>query len=309
MKKQPKKIFILVIFVFVFVLLFSGILLFYSTDIPETSSVQQVIDSLTDKGLQPNDVTDTAIDNFQNAGLKTCLIAEKDGFRFEFYDFDNNGSALKVYRQAHTIIVTERMATPNVEISNGKIGYKFYSLNTNGIYSVAIYVNHTAVYAYCDSTEQATLNQILADIGYVKPADAKESPSWLFPTIRLIYFILCIPMAMLGRHWFWLAACQSANVSINDMDEQEINQKERKKYILETSSRKRKTKIILLVYNFSLLPEYICVVLALINFGVPQLTGLLNRLGAIIPAIIIATAIIGSITRKMESKRINQSRE
>lgn len=302
LEKQSKKIFILVIFIFVLILLFGGILLFYSTDIPEASSVQQVIDSLTDKGLQPNDVTDTAIENFQNDGLKNCLIAENDSFRFEFYDFDNNGSALKVYRQAHTIIVTERMATPKVEISNGKIGYKFYSLNANGIYSIAVYVNHTAVYAYCDSAEQATLNQILADIGYVKLADTKENTSWLFPVIRLIYFILCIPMAMLGRHWIWLAACQSANVSISDMDKQEMNQKERKKYIADISPRKRVTKIILWIYNINLLPEYICVVLAFISFGVPQLAGLLNILGTFMPVIIITTAIIGNIIRNAERK-------
>ena len=299
MKKTLKKILIPIIFILVLVLLFGGILLFYSTDVPQAASVDQIVDSLTDKGLQPNDVTDTAMANFQNAGLKKCIIAENDGFRFEFYNFDSNESALKVYRQAHTIIVTVRMATPKVEISNGKIGYKFYSLKANETYSVAVYVNHTAVYAYCSSSEQAMLNQILSDIGYVKLVDAKESPSWQVSLIRLIYFLLCIPMAMLGRHWLWLAACQSANVSVDDMDKQEMNQRERKKYMMETSPRRQKTKTILSVYNFSLLPEYICVVLSLISFGVPQLSELLKVLGVFIPIIIIATAIIGNIIRKI----------
>ena len=78
-----------------------------------------------------------------------------------------------------------------------------------------------------------------------------------------------------------------------------MNQRERKKYMMETSPRRQKTKTILSVYNFSLLPEYICVVLSLISFGVPQLSELLKVLGVFIPIIIIATAIIGNIIRKI----------
>lgn len=302
MKKRLKKLIPLIIFVSVFVLL-CGFLFLHSTDIPEEVSVQQVIDALTDKGFQPNDVTDNAIANFQNAGLKICLISENDDFHFEFFDFDNSASALKVYSNAQTLIVTERLATPNVEIRNRKIGYDFYSLDAIGIYSVVVRVNNTAIYAYCDSENQTKLNQILNDIGYIEPVKEEEQPSWLFQIAILIAFLLYIPIAMIGRRWIWLAACESANASEEYMDENEMSRKERKKYMMEISSRKRVTKAILLFYNIILLPEYICVVLAIISFGVSQLTGLLSYLGIIIPAVIIFSAIIGNIIRKTERKK------
>ncbi len=307
MKKRRKELIPLIIFICIFVLLLYGILRFSSTGIPESASVPQVIDSLTDKGLNPNDVTENAIANFQNAGLRTCLIAENDGFRFEFFDFDNKASALKLYRKAEALMVTERLATPNIEIRNGKIGYKFYSLEASGMYSVTVYVNNTAIYAYCNRENQTKLNQILDDIGYLEPVKEKGNPSWLFPIIRVLPFLLYIPMAMIGRRWIWLAACASANVSEEYMDEKEMGLKERKNYIMEISSRKRTTKSILLFYNIILLPEYICVVLALISFGVPQLTGLLSVLGTILPILIMISAMIGNIIRKRE-KRISQSR-
>ncbi len=303
MKKRLKKLIPLIIFICVLTLLLYVILHFYSTGIPESASVQQVIDSLTDKGLNPNDVTDNAIANFQNAGLKTCLIAENDDFRFEFFDFDNSASALKVYGNAQTLIVTERLATPKIEIRNRKTGYDFYSLEAIGMYSVAIRVNHTAVYAYCDIENQTKLNQILDDIRYIEPVKEKYQPSWLFQIAILMAFLLYIPMAMTGRRWIWLAACASANASEEYMDENEMSRNERKKHMMEISSKKRITKAILLFYNIILVPEYVCVVLALISFGVPQLTELLNNLGIILPVFIIFSAITGNAIRKVEGKK------
>ena len=86
-------------------------------------------------------------------------------------------SSQELYRShAQTLIVTDRLATPKIEIRNRKIGYDFYSLEALGIYSVAVRVDNTAIYAYCDVENKAKLNQILDDRSREIPdmADAFE---------------------------------------------------------------------------------------------------------------------------------------
>ena len=117
----------LALFLIVFLALIGGLLKFYLTGQPDPASVEQVNDTLISQDLQPVDITDSAQGNFPDAGLNKCVVAEKGDIRFEFYDFDNQSSALEVYREARKLIIRTKMAAPRTEIETGKANYKFYT--------------------------------------------------------------------------------------------------------------------------------------------------------------------------------------
>ena len=157
----------LLIFLVVFIGMIGGLLMLYSTEIPDTVTSGQMQSILAEYGLEPADATANADDSMLQAGLKTCLIAAKDDLRIEFYSFDNQDAALKVYREAYKQIITTKMAAPRIQIRTGKFNYKFYSLDADGTYSVVVYVKNTAVYAYCNSENKQFLNDILFEMGYI----------------------------------------------------------------------------------------------------------------------------------------------
>lgn len=166
MKTRLKIIFIISLLVFALIVGFAIINAF--TNIPEPINAEQMENILTEKGFDPTNAVNNADENMLNAGLKACIVAEKNNIKFEFYDFDNENAALQTYREAYKLIITTKMGTPRIQIKTGKFNYKFYSLDADGIYSVAIYCKNTAVYAYCDSTDKSFLNKILVEMGYVE---------------------------------------------------------------------------------------------------------------------------------------------
>ena len=168
MKILKNPILYIIIFLLAFIAIIGFLLLNAFTNIPNEISAEHMSNVLIAKGFSPKNAVDNADESLLKSGLINCIIAEKDDIKFEFYDFDNNEGALKTYREAHNLIIRTRMGVPRIQIKTGKIGYKLYTLNSEGTYSVAIYVKNTAIYAYCNSANKHLIYEILNEIGYIQ---------------------------------------------------------------------------------------------------------------------------------------------
>lgn len=306
MKKIIKKVLPVSLFLIVFLAIISGLFKYYLAGQPDPVSVEQINEVLMSQDLQPADITDTAQGNFPGAGLKDCIIAEHDDIRFEFYNFDNQSSALKVYREARKLIITTKMAAPRTEIETGKANYKFYSLAADGNYSATVYVKNTAIYAYCNEENQSKIINILDTIGYVDAEPKQEASAGLLSVMRILQFVLYILMALVGRSFFWRAAYSSAGVTIRQMDDLEKTRKELCDWIVEVSPREKTTRAILMVYKLYLLPVYICIALAVIGCFTTMMDDVLDILGVTIPLVIVVSACIANVIGKIYKRQIRK---
>lgn len=163
-----KGILILVVVLLVFGLLVWAMLGIATTPKTPTSS-EKIWSIITEQGYEPEDVTayycvkDPA---FQDT-LTKCIAFEKDDIHFEFFDFNNEHSAINIYKQAYEMIEKNEYfrRKSGTHIANHSI----YTLDSEGKYSVAIRVGHTALYAYCDSENKNEINKILNAIDYLEP--------------------------------------------------------------------------------------------------------------------------------------------
>ncbi len=301
MKYKLKNIVITVIAIFVMFSLIGVILCFSLIGKPTSVSAEKISEILVSYDLQPMDITASAYDNFQGAGLEKCIVAEDGDMRFEFYIFDNSGNARRVYQEAHAIIVTTKMDVPRVQIEYGKIGYRYYSLTAGGNYSVTTYVDNTAIYAYCSEENQSKTVSILDDIGYVDTKPKQETPFWATGAVRVVNFILYIPMALVARSFYWKAAYKSAGVTSNEIEAEEKKRKELFGWLVDKSPNIKTTKIFLAIYRYFLLPVYACIILAIIGCFTSMLQ-ILNALGVALPFAIIVVGIIGATMEKRYKK-------
>lgn len=286
-------------FLIVFFALTSGLLIFYLTGQPEPVSAERIKDALISQGFQPVDITDRAQGNFPGAGLNKCVIAEQEDIRFEFYHFDNQSSALKLYREARNLIITTKMATPRTKIETGKANYKYYSLTADGNYSVTVYVKNTAIYAYCHAENLSTITAVLDDIDYVDTKTKQETPEWVLAIVRVFQYVLFIPAALVSRSFYWKAAYQSAGVTSSQIDKSEKTRRELSEWLLEISPKQKATKIILTIYKYFLIPEYIGIVLAVIGCFTASLDKLLNNIfGFVVLGIIFVFGFLGAALEK-----------
>lgn len=147
------------------------LLVFKITIVPKTpATVEQVMDVLVSRGYEPQDITQQYFDkdtNFKQTLIK-CIAIEKDDIHFEFYNFNNENSAINIYSQAHSLIVRTKRSVPYAEHDTKNANYAIYTLASGGTYSVAIYVGTTAVYAYSDEENAGAISNILKDIDYFK---------------------------------------------------------------------------------------------------------------------------------------------
>ncbi len=297
--KKAKKIIPVVLFLIVFFVVTSGLLNFYLIGQPDPVSVEQIDGALISQGLQPVDITGRAKRNFPEGALNKCVVAQKGDIRFEFYDFVNQSNALMLYREARKLIITTKMATPRTEIETGKANYKYYSLTADGNYSVTVYVKNTAIYAYCNAENLSTITAILDDIDYVETKSKRETPEWFLAIVRVLQYALFIPAALISRSFYWKAAYKSAGVTISQIDKLEKTRRELSVWLLEISPKQQTTKIILTIYRYYLIPEYICIVLAVIGCFTASLDKLLNNiLGFIVIGLIFVFGFLGIALNK-----------
>lgn len=139
--------------------------------VPKTpATLEQVKSVMTAQGYEPQDISDFYYDkdvDFKRV-LNKCIAIEKDDLHFEFFEFNNDNSAIELFQQAYQKISYKYNAAHSIEIETQIANYTIYTLDSLGKYNVAIYVGNTAVYAYCDSENKVEIQKILDAIDYLK---------------------------------------------------------------------------------------------------------------------------------------------
>ena len=143
----------------------------FTTEPKAVATSDQTWDAVVEQGYTPVDVTDVYIskDKGFEKNLIQCIAFEKDGIHFEFFEFKDDGGAQNIYTQAYKKIIGEYNSAHAIEIEHRVANYCFYSIEAFEKYNVALYVGHTAVYAYCDAEDKNEVNKILDKIGYLNP--------------------------------------------------------------------------------------------------------------------------------------------
>lgn len=148
---------IVIIFAIIMIVIFSN------TGEKTPATCEQVSTELTNLDYEPVDSTDYYAK--QSSNLKGSIAADNDNVRFNFFEFDNDNSALSLFENTQTQIYQNR-----------KYGYRdweahynnyaMYSMSSNGVYYITIWVGNTVVYAYCDEEYTSEIGKILTAIGY-----------------------------------------------------------------------------------------------------------------------------------------------
>ena len=140
--------------------------------VPKTpATTEQVKSVMIAQGYEPQDISDFYYDkdvDFKKV-LNKCIAIEKENLHFEFFDFNNDNSAVDIFRQAYQKMSYKYNDPYSIEIEHRIANYSIYLLDSLGKYNVAIYVGNTAVYAYCDSKNKTEIDKILDAIDYLKP--------------------------------------------------------------------------------------------------------------------------------------------
>ena len=151
----------------VFIVVFIGLIivlgeLFTKPKTPTTA--ENIWNLLIAEGLEPQDVTDFYMK--EGSSLVKGIGVQKDDLRFEFFTFSNANGAIDAYAKFRALIVQTRRSFPYAEHDTKSANYCIYSLKSEGIFNVSIYVGNTAVYAYCNEENSETISSILREIGY-----------------------------------------------------------------------------------------------------------------------------------------------
>lgn len=131
---------------------------------PKTpATCQQVTTVLSDLGYEPIDTTSLYIEDDSN--LQKSVTIDNKKIRFDFFEFDNDNSAINVYNHACSQMHTYQSGDM-IERDEGYNNYSMYSLKSKGVYYITIRVGNTALYAYCDEEYKSELDTILLSIDY-----------------------------------------------------------------------------------------------------------------------------------------------
>ena len=123
---------------------------------------------LSDLGYVPSDTT--SLYSEDDSHLVSSVTIENEKIRFDFFEFDNENSAINVYNHACSQMHTYQSGDM-IERDEGYNNYSMYSLKSKGVYYITIRVGNTALYAYCDEDYMGKLGKILSGIGYSGNAD------------------------------------------------------------------------------------------------------------------------------------------
>lgn len=293
MKYKAKRIIAILFFVLIFGFCVFGIFYLYISGRPTPATTEQVEAALNAQGFQSKNITDSAQDNFPGFGLESCIVAEQNDIRFEFYRFDNVDSAKKVYQQAHSKIIENR-TSQRVEFEERKLNYHVYILDIEMNYYLAMYAENTAIYAYCNSAENSEkINAVLDSLGYIDTSSEDwhaESP--LDEIIRVAAYALFIPVMYIMRLWIWPVLCKSAGITRQEALELGDSRKEIIPKLIRRSKSPKQTKIFATIHNYISLPAYIAVFIALVGCFTDKVDNVLGAFGLAIPIIMVCCVII-----------------
>ncbi len=149
----------------VIVIIFSIIMivLFANTGEKTPATCEQVSTELINLDYEP--VDSTYYYKEQSSQLKGSIMADNGNVRFNFFEFDNNDSAYTVFYNNHDLIY-ENISDGFREWDAHYNNYAMYSMSSNGVYYISIWVGNTAIYAYCDEKYKSELDTILISIDY-----------------------------------------------------------------------------------------------------------------------------------------------
>lgn len=139
--------------------------------VPKTpATVEQVKSVIVAQGYEPKDITEQYYESDPRFKivLNKCISFDKDDIHFEFFDFNNDNSAINVYSQVYSQASYKYNDPDGIEIDTHIANYSIWLFDSLGKYNVAIYVGHTAVYACCDSENKIEIDKILDAIDYLK---------------------------------------------------------------------------------------------------------------------------------------------
>ena len=299
MKKECKKIIFIIVFFLVFGLLAYGIFYLYTSGRPTPATAEQVQDSLSEYGLQPMDITNTSMDNFPGFGLESCIIAEQNDIRFDFYKFDNIQSAQKVFQQAYNEIIEYR-TNDRVQFHERKLHYSVYILDNSTDYYLTMYAENTAVYARCSSENATKINAVLDSLGYIDASGEDwHSDSPFDSIVRVVVYALCIPVMYITRIWIWPVLYKSAGVTRREVLAMGDSRKEIIPKLIKRSSFPKLTKLFALVHKYISLPAYAALIFSVAGCFTDSLDGIIDFIGVVIPIIMVCVAFIFMIINRV----------
>ena len=160
---------------FVSFAVFSFVVIDLEHKIPATSD--EVCEIIEKQGYEVKDYTEGYhnTDVSFELSLIKCVGFEKDDIFFQFFEFNNEDNAIDIYGQAYQKITQTYNSWQKTEIQYKNQGYHLYFLDSKDKYNVAIYVENTAVYAYCDSENMNEIDSILDKIDYLTSGNNKET--------------------------------------------------------------------------------------------------------------------------------------
>ena len=121
---------------------------------------------LSADGYTVTNLTDDALQKNPNWDLVGVLSAVKGSIRFEFYEFKSKESAVDIYGQAYSDIMSMLVDVPRIDTDTSIANYRIFTLRDQSQFAVSIYVENTAVYAYCDKADSTVLVKLLMRMGY-----------------------------------------------------------------------------------------------------------------------------------------------
>ncbi len=170
-----------IILAFIFVIIFVVFIILWFSALfsePKTpATTDEVWAAIEEQGYKPEDISDFYYqkDSGFKLTLQKCIAFEDDDIHFEFFEFNNRDSAIDIYGQAYHNITVTHNSWQKMETSYKNKNYSLYFLDSHGKYNVSIFVENTAVYAYCNSENKYEINQILDKIDYLTSGNNKET--------------------------------------------------------------------------------------------------------------------------------------
>ncbi len=137
----------------------------------KTTETHLVVQAIAESGYEAEDLTQMYYQHdpwFEHSLIK-CIVFNEDDIHFEFLEFNNDNSAWDIHTQAVQLIVEEhnlqgRRKNRGTRISN----YSDYFFESDGKYSITVWVGNTVLYAYSNSENAHVINRIIDDIGYLE---------------------------------------------------------------------------------------------------------------------------------------------
>lgn len=139
------------------------IVMFTNTGEKIPVTCEELNTKLIHMGYKPADTTYAYSD--QNENLIRSIAIDTGKIRFDFFEFDNDNSALNLFKNSQAEINQTRNANSQ-EWTAHYNNYVMYSTQSDGIYYIVIRVGNTTIDAYCDAEYKSELDTILLSIDY-----------------------------------------------------------------------------------------------------------------------------------------------